>query len=59
MKTNQAFNRVHKKLSAVRETLPNEEREILDEVVAHKMNLGKAAAKSSAKNTDKTEVKAH
>ena len=59
MKTSQAFDRVYKKLSAVRETLPNDEREIFDEVVAHKMNLGKASAKSSTKNTGKAEVKAH
>ena len=33
MKTDKAFKRVIKKLSAVRATLPNDEREVLDEIV--------------------------
>jgi len=64
MKKNKAFKRVIKKLSAVRATLDNEERQVLDniivdEVVAHKMNLAKTAAKTTAKTSAKTAVKAH
>jgi hypothetical protein len=67
MKTtqNQASARLFKKLSALRATLPNEERAILDklivvnEVSAHKMN-SKAAGKSVGKATNKaSEVAAH
>src|SRR5688500_18092006 len=54
--------RVFKKLSALRATLSNEERDILDnligveEVAAHKIAVGKAVQKNVAKNT---EVAAH
>src|SRR6266498_1663233 len=68
MKTIQskASNRLFKKLSALRATLPNEERAILDnlivdEVAAHKMNVGKATGKAIGKaNVGKaSEVAAH
>ena len=64
MKTNQAFKRVVKKLSAVRATLRSDERKaldniIVDEVAAHKMNLAKTSAKATAKASRQTEVKAH
>lgn len=65
----QAFERVWKKVEALRMTLPADEREILDglirknEVEAHKIGAravskaaGKAAAKASAKSP---EVEAH
>src|SRR5215213_6402242 len=66
MKTtrSQAYNRLFKKLSALRATLSNEERQILDqllgaEVSAHKMNT-KASGKANTKASDKaTEVSAH
>ena len=67
MKTtrNQASTRLFKKLSALRATLSNEERKILDdligveEVAAHKMN-SKATGKATSKaNTKATEVVAH
>ena len=57
----QAYTRLFKKLSALRATLPNEERAILDrlivvdEVTAHKMNT-KANTKA---NTKSNEVSAH
>ena len=64
MKSNQAFNRVIKKLSAVRATLPNDEREalddiIVDEVVAHKLELGKVSGKASGKAAGKVQTTAH
>lgn len=65
----QAFNRLYKKLEALRVTLPDDEREILDglirkdEVEAHRIGVravrkaaGKAAAKATAKSP---EVEAH
>src|SRR5512133_3102222 len=61
----QASKRLFKKIAALRATLPNDEREVLDglipdEVTAHKMNLAKATAKNSAKAGAKaTEVNAH
>src|SRR5206468_750252 len=67
MKTTQkqASTRLFKKLSALRATLSNEERDILDnlivveEVSAHKMNL-KAADKAASKAASKaSEVAAH
>jgi len=67
MKTTQkqASTRLFKKLSALRATLSNEERDILDnlivveEVTAHKMNL-KAADKAASKAASKaSEVAAH
>ncbi|MGZ9223961.1 MAG: hypothetical protein ACXW4M_00245 [Anaerolineales bacterium] len=61
----QASKRLFKKLSALRATLSNEERAILDnlivveEVTAHKM-LNKTAAKTVAKTASKAaEVAAH
>ena len=61
----QASTRLFKKLSALRATLSNEERDILDnlivneEVVAHKMNL-KASDKAASKvNSKAAEVAAH
>jgi hypothetical protein len=70
MKTDKAFKRVIKKLSAVRATLPNDEREVLDEIVTttpeeqevegHRMtNLQSNASKTSAKQGTKNQVKAH
>ena len=64
MATKQAFKRVIKKLSAVRATLRNDEREALDniiveEVVAHQMNLGKVSGKAAAKTSAKASAKAH
>jgi len=66
---NQASKRLLKKLSALRATLSNQEREILDsivgaeEVAAHKFstkNVNKVATKAAQKNTAKnTEVAAH
>ena len=64
-KNSQAAKRLFKKLSALRATLSNDERVILDsimteEVNAHKINLGKTLAKNTAKNTAKNaEVNAH
>ena len=66
MKTTQkqASKRLFKKLSALRATLSNEERKILDdlivnEVAAHKMT-GKAVGKAAGKATNKaSEVAAH
>ena len=63
MKTvqNQAAKRLFKKLSALRATLPNDERAILDnfiiveEVAAHKMT-GKAAGKAVGKANSKAKV---
>lgn len=61
----QASTRLFKKLSALRATLSNEERDILDnlivneEVAAHKMNL-KASDKAASKAASKAaEVAAH
>jgi hypothetical protein len=61
----QATARVFKKLSALRATLSNEERDILDnligveEVTAHKLNL-KAVDKAASKvNTKAAQVTAH
>ena len=62
MTTKQAFKRVIKKLSAVRATLRNDEREALDniiieEVVAHKLT-NKAAGKAAGKAVNKAVAKA-
>ena len=61
----QASVRLFKKLSALRATLPNEERAILDslilvdEVSAHRMS-GKTVSKSAGKSANKAaEVQAH
>jgi len=67
MKTtqDQAFKRLLKKLSAMRATLRNDEREILDaivtgEVEAHKLSVDKAADKAAGKAAGKAaEVAAH
>ena len=65
MKKNQAFKRVIKKLSAVRATLGNDERQaldniIVDEVAAHTMKITKAAKSAKAPKTARTnEVAAH
>ena len=68
MKTNPAFKRVIKKLSAVRATLRTDERQALDEILvdevaAHKLNMGKATAKATGKAagkaSGKAQVKAH
>jgi len=63
MKTNQAYKRVFKKLSAVRATLPTAEREVLDniivdEVKAHSLDLGKVSGKATGKAAGKTSGKA-
>ena len=70
MKTDKAFKRVIKKLSAVRATLPNDEREVLDEIVTtapeeqevegHRLtNFQSSASKTSAKQGAKSQVKGH
>jgi hypothetical protein len=62
----QAFKRLLKKLSAMRATLRNDEREILDEIVtgeveAHKLSVDRAASKAAAKASagKAAEVAAH
>ena len=64
MKTiqDQSFKRLLKKLSAMRATLQNDEREILDaivtgEVTAHKLSADRAVRKASAEQV--AEVAAH
>ena len=70
-KQSQAIDRVLRKLSVLRITLSNEEREVLDnlivtgsdEVEAHKLEAAKSPAKSPAKapakSPDADEVEAH
>jgi hypothetical protein len=62
----QASTRLFKKLSALRATLSNEEREVLDSIVvtdevsAHRLYLTKTPVKTTAKTAAKTsEVSAH
>lgn len=70
MKTNQAPQRLAKKLSAMRAVLSKDEREVLDEIIqddaiqsevsAHAMKLGKATKASRASRASRaTEVAAH
>ena len=62
----QASTRLFKKLSALRATLSNEEREVLDsimvtdEVSAHRINLAKTSIRTTSKTSAKVaEVSAH
>jgi hypothetical protein len=66
MKTKQtASDRLFKKISALRATLPADERAVLDDLIAkdevtgHRMKMSKTLVKAGGKTASKTEVKPH